>query len=185
MGGAEPDAQQPAPRTMKGSRRFLLLFWACACLSMRAVPLPHAYHVSLMQIAYNPDTDALEIAVKIFTDDLEATLEALGAPRLHLNSPRETAEAQDLIARYLDNRLEWTVNGAPRTAKYIGREYEDDATWCYLEILDIPEFRSISIGNVILMERFEDQSNLVHISYQGRTQSLLLTPTKSTGSLNF
>jgi hypothetical protein len=170
---------------MTSVRRILLLLLAYTCLSLRAMPVPHAYHVSLTQIAYNADTDALEIAVKIFTDDLEATLEALGAPRLLLNSPREHAEAQTLIARYLDNRLAWTVNDSPKTAKYIGREYEDDATWCYLEILDIPEFRSITLGNAILMERFEDQSNLVHVTHLGRTQSLFFTATKSTGSLNF
>lgn len=170
---------------MKGGRRILLILLACACLSLRAMPVPHAYHVSLAQIAYNADTHALEIAVKIFTDDLEATLEALGAPRLQLNSPREHAEAQDLIARYLGNRLTWTVNDAPQTAKYIGREYEDDATWCYLEILDIPAFRSITIDNKILMERFEDQRNLVHVTHQGRTQSLFFIPTNSTGSLIF
>lgn len=165
-----------------------LFLLACACVWVGMRPAPsaaHAYHVSLTQVAYNAETKALEIAVKIFTDDLEGTLEALGAPRLHLDGPLEHADAKALIARYLENRISWTVNGSVQSAKFIGREYEDDATWCYLEITDLPEFRSFTVRNVILTERFEDQSNLIHLTVNGRTQSLLLNAQKPTGSMNF
>jgi hypothetical protein len=166
-------------------RPFLLLLCCCLFGPLQAATPPHAFHVSLIQADYNPETHALEIAVKIFTDDLEATLEAMGAPRLHLDSPKVHPEADALIARYLDNRLQWTLDGSPRTAKYLGKEYEDDATWCYMEITDLPAFHACTLHNMILTEYFEDQSNLVHITTAGHTQSLLLNAGKTTGSLNF
>jgi hypothetical protein len=169
---------------MKRPLHALLLFCAGWLLLGAAAPR-HAYHVSLTEVTYNAETQALEIAVKLFTDDLEGTLEALGAPRLHLDTPQEHQDAPALIARYLDHRLTWTIDGEARTAKYLGKEYEDDATWCYLEISGLGPFWEFSVRNLLLTERFEDQSNLVHVSVGGRTQSLLLNAQKPTASINF
>ena len=162
-----------------------LLLCCVGCLLLGAAPPRHAYHVSLTEVTYNASAQTLEIAVKLFTDDLESTLENLGAPRLHLDTPQEHADAPALIARYLGNRLTWTIDGEARTTKFLGREYEDDATWCYLEISGLPPFWELSVRNLLLTERFEDQSNLMHIVVGGRTQSLLLNAQKPTGSINF
>lgn len=162
-----------------------LLLCCVGWLLLGAAPPRHAYHVSLTEVTYNASAQTLEIAVKLFTDDLEGTLEAMGAPRLHLDSPQEHADAPALIARYLDNRLTWTIDGDTYTPKFLGKEYEDDATWCYLEISGLPTFWELSLRNLLLTERFEDQSNLVHLSVGGRTQSLLLNAQKPTGSINF
>lgn len=169
---------------MKRPLHALLLF-CVGWLLLGAAPPRHAYHVSLTEVTYNASAQTLEIAVKLFTDDLESTLENLGAPRLHLDTPQEHADAPALIARYLDNRLTWTIDGTPYSAKYLGREYEDDATWCYLEISGLPPFWELSVRNLLLTERFEDQSNLMHVVVGGRTQSLLLNAQKPTGSINF
>src|SRR5688500_14334850 len=43
----------------------------------------HPYHISVAEIKYNPKTQSLEIALKLFTDDLEETLSKLaGKPVL-------------------------------------------------------------------------------------------------------
>ena len=51
-------------------------------------------------------------------------------------------------------------------------EVEMDATWCYMEISNLPTISKLEIGNQILLECFEDQSNLVHVNCKNATQSL-------------
>ena len=49
---------------------------------------------------------------------------------------------------------------------FIGREITDDlaATWCYLEIPEVKDCRSMTIKNDILMELFDDQRNIIDIT---------------------
>lgn len=135
---------------------------------------PHDFHVSITQIDYSEKEQSLQITVKIFTDDLELALETLGAPRLHLGTELESDKTRGYLERYLENRLKIAVNDAEQTFTYLGKEVEYDATWCYLEVPNVPLPTSIKVKNRILLEIFDDQSNLVHLSVAGKKQSLML-----------
>jgi hypothetical protein len=134
----------------------------------------HDFHVSITEIHYNPEARALEIAIKIFTDDLEAGLEGLGAPILRLGTPREDPSADSLLKRYLDNRFQISIEGKLLKNRFLGKEMESDATWCYIEIADVPRPATLTVHNRILLERFEDQANLVNLDVGGGKRSLML-----------
>lgn len=134
----------------------------------------HDFHVSITDMRYNPENRRLEVAIKIFTDDLETALEGLGAPKLRLNTDREHRKSDSLIGRYLANRMQIKVNGDAVTGNFLGKEYETDATWCYIEFIAVPQPETIVVSNRLLFERFDDQSNLVHIEVGAEKKSMLL-----------
>lgn len=134
----------------------------------------HDFHVSITQVDYNAQTAALEFTVKIFVDDLEGSIAALGGGQLHLGESNQVSNADSILYAYLQNRMAMEVNEQPRVMTYIGSEVEEDAVWCYLEIGQVDRFSSIKITNRILMERFDDQANVVHIQAHGTTRSLYL-----------
>lgn len=134
----------------------------------------HEYHVSVTQVDYNAEVGSLEIAVKIFTNDLETALESLGAPPLKLGSDREYFKADSIIARYLNNRLHFVLNGGDLNPVYLGKEIDLDATWCYLEVKNAGTPGNIKVRNRILLEQFNDQANLVHFSVGGQKKSMIL-----------
>jgi hypothetical protein len=145
--------------------------------------IPHDFHVSITQIDHNPQTQSLEITVRIFTDDLEQTIRNLGGGELRLGGPHEAPDANRLLLEYFQNRLEIRVNDQPSVLKWVGKEIEPDVTWCYLEVYSVPVISSIQITNRILMEVFDDQKNIIHLKDSGQTQSLFLNKREATGRL--
>lgn len=137
--------------------------------------LDHDFHVSVMRVDYNPETKALEVTLKLFTDDIEKSLEELGAPALRLGSPRELPESDTIFSEYLNNRLAFFVDDQQMAFDFLGKEVEmDNTTWCYLEVKGIESFTSLRIQNKVLMELFDDQTNLVNIFAFGKKKSFLL-----------
>lgn len=133
----------------------------------------HDFHVSVMRIDHNPETQSLEVALKLFIDDLESSLELLGAPPVKLGTEQEHPETDAFLFNYLNNRLSFSVNGEEKSLTYVGKETEIDVVWCYFEVKDVPHLRELHLRNQLLVEQFDDQSNLVHI-YAGTEQKSML-----------
>ena len=134
----------------------------------------HDFHVSITQIDHNAQAGTLEMAVKIFVDDLEGSIAALGGGKLHLGEAGQAANADSILFAYLENRLQVTLNEKPQKMSWVGDEIEADAVWCFLEIGQIKHVSSIEITNRILLERFDDQANVVHVQANGQSKSLYL-----------
>ena len=136
-------------------------------------PGAHPFYISVCQIDYNPDTDTLEMSLRVFTDDLEQALETIGTGRLHLGTEREAEKADLYIDRYLARHLEFQINGRRVNVAFLGKEVDTDATWCYVEIADIPVLDTMTVTNTLLFETFEDQVNLVHVKANDQKKSLV------------
>jgi hypothetical protein len=124
---------------------------------------------------HNPDTRTLEITFKIFIDDLEQTLEAQGTGELHLGTDRESDAADRYIARYLEQHVLIEIDSRTLKGNYLGKETESDVIWCYVEMEDVRSIRTITVTNTLLIDMFEDQTNMVHIKANGQKKSMLLT----------
>jgi hypothetical protein len=144
--------------------------------ALRANPsaMRHDFHVSITELNYNPQMALLEITVKIFVDDLERSIAAIGGGKLHLGEASQAANADSILYAYLQNRMVIELNDQAPKMNWVGSEVEQDAVWCYLEISGIPQFSSLKITNRILSELFDDQANVVHVKANGQTKSLYL-----------
>jgi hypothetical protein len=160
----------------KGILKWMLFSGFCLIQLLYAHPRSerHDFHVSITQIDHNAQAGTLEIAVKIFVDDLEGSIAALGGGKLHLGEPTQAANADSILFAYLENRLQVVVSDKPQKMTWVGNEIEADAVWCFLEIGQIKNISNIEITNRILMERFDDQANVVHVNANGKAKSLYL-----------
>ncbi len=151
-----------------------------------AVPIPpHEFHVAITEIVYNPATKALEITTKIFSDDIERSIKALGGGELRLGDGAEAGNADRLLQDYLQNRLSIEVDGRPARFTWVGKEVELDAVWCYVEITGVERFSTLVVTNRILTELFEDQANVVHVQAYGENKSLFLSKESLSGTVGF
>jgi hypothetical protein len=160
--------------------QFALIFFAGTGTS-----LAHPFYVSICQMNYNEQNRSLEISVKIFADDLQAALMNRGISDLHLGETEEKPETDTFLSEYFKDHLSVLVDERLLEFHFIGKEPEDDAIWCYLEIQDVNTFSKIEVKNTILTEIFETQSNIVQVTFDGRTKNLLLKKGKTQGSLLF
>jgi hypothetical protein len=54
-----------------------------------------------------------------------------------------------------------------------------------VEVSPVKRWKKIQVTNSIIMETYRDQSNLVHVTVQGKVKSLRLMGDESTGQLDF
>jgi hypothetical protein len=135
----------------------------------------HPMHIAVSELNYNTQQRTLEVSHKIFYDDLESTINKRYNVKLNLNTPQELPNADDYIHKYISTSFIVRQQGKVLPMTYVGREYEQDAVWVYYEITNAPITANLLITNQLLMESFDDQSNLLHFQKQDYKKSLRFT----------
>ena len=164
---------------MKSRVFFLVLLWPLLMGNM------HPMYISVCEVDYNAEAQSLELAVRIFLDDMEAALEAQGTGKLYLGTASESEEADRYIEKYLQTAIQLKINGKDVKGKYLGKEIEQDVVWSYIEVLNVEKPGKISILNQILLEIYESQQNIVHIRVGKQTKSFRLFKGNKNGVAEF
>ena len=148
-------------------------------LNWGAVPI-HDFHVSQALINYNADNRSFEISLHIFIDDLEIALLERGIEKLFIATDRENKNADDHIFGYLHDRFRIISDKDTVNFSFLGKETSHDlmAVWCYLEAVEIPSPREITIYNTILTEIYSDQKNLITLTCPGVERYILFDKKK-------
>lgn len=160
---------------MKNVRGWVwILMWVC--LSAEAHPI----HISVADFQYSEKDKALQLTLRIFIDDLEAAIrKEKKLPELDLLEPPAGESTESLARAYILSRLQVEVDGKAIHAQFLGSEQEDIALICYIEFPGIRKMKQLTVHYRALMELYDDQSNLVHITYRGPIKSARLTPGKT------
>lgn len=146
---------------------------------------PHPYYLGVTDIKYNKQTQALELSVKLFTNDLETALSKLSKKPVDLINPKNKAETDTLVYRYVSARLQLRPDGKTLSYRYIGYEHESDAVWIYLESAKIARPKTLDLDNKLLYDFLPQQINIVHTDISGTRQSSKVTNPDYKMSFNF
>lgn len=134
----------------------------------------HPFHISVTDIEYDAEARSVEIAQKIFMDDLEDVL-VPKEDRLVDLIDKDQKEANDLlIEAYIQKHFALSINGKPVDYNFLGTQVEGDAIWCFMEVPKTKKFKSIEVRSTVLVGRFDDQLNLIHVKHQDKIRSLRL-----------
>ena len=123
----------------------------------------HDLHLSNSLVQYKSDENALQITIKIFADDLELAILNNYGEDLKLFSDNESPISDELIRKYLEQNLIFTVDDELLAYDYIGKEMSEDlsSVWCYLEYENLALPGTIQLENRILIDQYDDQRNMV------------------------
>ncbi len=132
---------------------------------------PHPFYLSITDIKYNDKNKSMEIACKMFTNDLEDALKRTTKTSVDLINPKNKKETEKIIFDYITKRLNINLNGKPRTLKCIGFEKEDDVVWTYMEIEKCEKPKQLNITTSLLYDFLKEQINLVSFEVGGNKQS--------------
>jgi len=150
---------------------FSLLCVVAGCL--------HPIHLSVTEITFSEKDKALQIASRIFIDDLELTLQReFKDEELNLLTPENGKTTDEMVSAYMLKHLKVKVDSKAQVLKYLGHEIEDVAIVCYIEIPNIKKFKNIEVMNNVIMETHSDQSNLVHVTHREKVKSARLVKEK-------
>ncbi|MCH6233931.1 DUF6702 family protein [Cognataquiflexum rubidum] len=145
----------------------------------------HPFYISLTEIRYNPTDQSLEIAQKIFWDDLEIALGEKFNTKVDFLNPKNKADLDKMVQAYLLEKSEIKVNGIKVEISYLGYEIEEEAAWFYLEAKDIPVPKKVEIKNEVLISNFESQQNIINFYLEKSPKSLILYKDNERGELVF
>jgi hypothetical protein len=135
----------------------------------------HKYYLSLTQIEYNKDQKSLEVIINVFMYGIN----------LKLTTKDELKDADVYFNNYLTKKLIFTINNKIVTYNYIGKEYEGDLVYFYLEIAVKENPISLEVSNTILLTYFDQQQNIVKFKNGSKRQSIILSKNTNKALLNF
>ncbi|NVK28453.1 MAG: hypothetical protein HWE14_10445 [Flavobacteriia bacterium] len=159
----------------------IALALGCATL-FSSFTLKHEYYVSVGEMSLNPTSNQLEIAIRIFTDDLEYALAQAGHEGLDVvNDPSSAEHVSDYI---LEKFRLWNDEGREINLFYVGMEGDAEGVFVYLETKvknGLPN--EVQIRHAVLMESFPAQINILHYSHPDNPTSLRFDAEEPTQTL--
>jgi len=147
--------------------------------------LAHPLYITVTEINHNPKDKTLEISCKTFTNDFEAVLEKTAHAKVDLSDVKAKAVTDKLIADYVEKHLLLKVDGRPVALQFVGSEKEEDGTWSYFQVSNIPSVKKIDVSNSLLYDNFNQEINIMHASVGGVKKSTRLDYPASTASFEF
>jgi hypothetical protein len=145
----------------------------------------HEFYLSVTDINYVAEKQSLQIISRVFTDDFEDVLNKRYQKDFKLIPSLEVKETEVYIERYVKDKLLIESDGKLLTLKYLGKKYEDDMIYLYIEIENINELNSITIENLILTDLFEQQKNMIHFKSGEFKKSFILEKKLSRRTVTF
>lgn len=159
-------------------------FLALALTLVSFLAHAHDYHASITDARYNPRSKNLEVAIKVFTDDLENALSRKFKTKVTYSN---STKVQAYVQEYLNGSLSFElVKGKPLAYTFVGAEQEADVVWIYLEVpLKTETLSHLYVRNAVLQELFDDQMNMVNLDYKGKVSSMLFQKQDGTRKMSF
>lgn len=139
----------------------------------KAAEPAHPFFVSMTELAFNPKERALEISVRMFTDDLEKELAGHCRCKVNLGEEGASSKMEPVLAGYVEGHLKIRIDRKNARATWLGFQNEEESTWCFLEIKTaLPG--SLEVENRLLHETQEKQINLVRYKKPGFDKTIQL-----------
>ncbi len=146
----------------------------------------HKFYVSVTNINYSEQQEALQITSRVFIDDLGNVLFERYDFKAQLATDDESEQANAYIEKYFRTKFVVKINGEYVEYTFLGKKYDNDIVVCYLEIPDIKlnYLKSIEIQNEVLTDLFDEQQNVVHFKINTTKKSFVLVKENNKGMLN-
>ncbi|MEZ4797352.1 MAG: DUF6702 family protein [Flavobacteriaceae bacterium] len=152
--------------------KILLIFIVLPLYSYTAM---HKFYVSVTQIDYVKEKESVQVTMRIFVDDFENILRKRYDQNITLQLSEDEPYIDKYIGKYLDDKIDIKINKQSVSFDFLGKEYDHDIMYCYLEINNIKAINHFEITNNLFFEMFEEQQNIVKTQINSKNKSFLLT----------
>lgn len=130
---------------------------------------------SMTKVDYIDGSKTLKFTTKLNTNHISQ------AVKIDPNTAAFEAE----LKKYVNNNIDVSVNGAPKTLTFTGSQVNGESVWIYYEISNVPEISSLRIRNNILIGQFPKQINIMNITYKGILRTVNFQKGKETSEIDF
>jgi hypothetical protein len=130
----------------------------------------HPIRSSFAEADYHPETKKLEVALRVFPDDLETALSAHAGRPISLARTAPPAFDLALLAYLRATFLLRAADDSVPVLHLVGRETKDNDPhlWIYFECQIPGDFTSVRLSHRVLRETFPEQLNAIRLSQKGK-----------------
>ncbi len=161
------------------------ILFVAILIPLLSFTVAHKYYVSVTQIEYVESKESVQIIMRIFIDDFETLLRKRYDESITLNVSKNEEKIDDYINKYLTNKVEIKIDNKPTNFKFLGKEYENDIVYCYLEINNVTDINDFEIINNLFFDVFSEQQNIIKTKIKNKHKSHLLTAQNNKAELHF
>ena len=140
----------------------------------------HDFHITHTTLHYNDESKSMELTVKVAIEDLEKSLENENSNKVIFDIQADNQEHENLINEYISNHLKFSINNKIQDYQWVGKEISDNLhdIYLYFEIPDYSEIEnveSITIENLLFLELYSYQTNIVLVELINNNYNLTFT----------
>jgi hypothetical protein len=143
-------------------------------LIVGSLMLLHPFYVSKIEINHNTKDKSLELSIRVFTDDLETTLQKFGSTKIDLSKKEQAAVNDKLIKEYVHKNLQLMVDKRSVNLEYVGYEINKESTWLYFEVDNVPILKELQVNCSLLYDYKTEQMNIIQVKANGKDESYKL-----------
>lgn len=134
----------------------------------------HEFYLSVTDITYIKNEKSLQIISRVFTDDFEDVINTRYQKDFKLIPNLEVEEIDLYIEKYIRGKFILETQSEQLSYTYLGRKYEDDMVYLFLEVENLEPYEVLKIENLILTDLFEEQKNMIHYKSGDFKKSFIL-----------
>ena len=148
--------------------------------------LSHKFYISIADMEWDAEHSRLKVSLKLVGHDFEQVLERKFGFPVVLEEIADSSEVGTYIQQYLRHNFKVSSSNENCQLNYLGKEVNSkDEAYFYMTFTNVLNPAAVKITNKLLFSLSDQQQNIVHYTYLGRTKSLTLLPSVSYGELNF
>jgi hypothetical protein len=133
----------------------------------------HKFYVSTTTIELKSTSKSLQITTQLFTEDIQLILRQQDQS-IYLDPDSDMEVIDQLIVSYFNKTLIFTSDGIPIPYTFLGKEYLNDITKCFIELKFTQFPNKIELSTELFLSLFEDQQNIIHFKNLDQRKSYLL-----------
>lgn len=132
----------------------------------------HRFHSSLTRIDYDAENKNVEITIQLIAHDVAEVFERRHGKALDMEKSEEFDAA---LKKYLAEHfvVRTASNAENLEMKWVGKEFDNDRLYVYMEIPSEKSPENFEIKNTIFFETYEKQTNIIVARFDGEKADLL------------
>jgi hypothetical protein len=134
----------------------------------------HKFYVSIYQVSLNTQKQRLEIATRIFTDDLNDVLSKKYKTKTHIGEAGQTEADLKLFEQYFLEKCKITIDKQPKKIVLVNTDLETNVFIAYFVIQKVNRFKTIQIENNCLLDFNNEQQNIIQTNINNNKKVFLL-----------
>lgn len=133
----------------------------------------HPIHISVTNLEIEEDSNRIEYSIRLYSDDFQTLINFKYNTLLSFaNQTRMTTKEQSAIIDYISKKFMIQVNNDTLVSEFLAWKVESELVWLSFCAKLHEKIEFIKIENSIMLDSFEDQTNLL-IAQEGEKQSAL------------